>query len=376
MEMQVVVLASLALCAVCQLWFWLLTAREQRSLWYGLSFLAMAATTLLALEVSLACAFPFDEHPLVRDVNLFLLVVFAAVLIAFPFALVLTLIVTGIRLIRREGPSPRNMLSLGLGVLMVAYVLVWPLLRGLLTGIPWAGKLLDFTFGFVAILLCVAAVAFTLYTVTGLVIQVPHPFRRYGYIVVLGAGLMPDGSVTPLLGRRVERGVQMLRRNPGAKLVMSGGRGADEPRPEGEAMRDYALTLGVPGSSILVEDGSRNTRENLSLSQGVIRDDLCLSSGQDASDSRSHGHHSRKNASSGRILLVTDDYHVFRALLIARQLGIAADGVGSHVRLYFSLNALVREWVAYVSLRRRMFTRLTLAILAVYVLWAAAVLAG
>ena len=63
---------------------------------------------------------------------------------------------------------------------------------------------------------------------------------------------------------------------------------------------------------------------------------------------------------------MTDDYHVFRALLITRELGIPADGVGSHVRLYFSLNALVREWVAYVSLRRAFYTRLTIALLVIY----------
>ena len=63
---------------------------------------------------------------------------------------------------------------------------------------------------------------------------------------------------------------------------------------------------------------------------------------------------------------MTDDYHVFRALLITRELSVPADGVGAHVRLYFSLNALVREWVAYVSLRRNFNTKLTIALLVVY----------
>ena len=70
--------------------------------------------------------------------------------------------------------------------------------------------------------------------------------------------------------------------------------------------------------------------------------------------------------SEGRLLVVSDDYHVFRALLIARALGIAADGAGAKVRLYFALNALVREWVAYVCLKRAAFLKLALAVLALY----------
>lgn len=188
--------------------------------------------------------------------------------------------------------------------------------------------------------------AFTLYTVSGLVAQIPHRHRRYQRIVVLGAGLMPNGSVTPLLAHRVERGVEMWRRNPGSALVMSGGKGADEAQPESHAMRAYAESLGVPAEAILVEDKSANTRENLRFSAQLLAD--------------------KDSGNAGRILVVTDDYHVFRALLITRELGVPADGVGSHVRLYFSLNALVREWVAYVSLRRAFYTRLTIALLVIY----------
>ena len=102
----------------------------------------------------------------------------------------------------------------------------------------------------------------------------------------------------------------------------------------------------MPAEAILVEDKSTNTQENLQFSSRLFAE--------------------RDGGNAGRILVVTDNYHVFRALLITRELGIPADGVGSHVRLYFSLNALVREWVAYVSLRRAFYTKLTVALLAIY----------
>ena len=337
-------LVASCLAAVGQLWFWRLHTHEQRSLWYGLSFLIAVGTAVVAIEVILLQAFSLESHPVAEQINLVVIGVMAVTLLAFPVALVVTLVASGIRLVRREGANPRNMLSLGLGILMVAYVIVWPQVRSALTSVPVLGRVLDLVFGFAAILLGIAGVAFTLYTVSGLVI--PHRRRRYQRIVVLGSGLMPDGSVTPLLAHRVERGVEMWRRNPGSMLLMSGGQGADEAQPESHAMRAYAESLGVPAEAILVEDKSTNTQENLQFSSRLFAE--------------------RDGGNAGRILVVTDNYHVFRALLITRELGIPADGVGSRVRLYFSLNALVREWVAYVSLRRAFYTRLTIALLVIY----------
>ena len=111
-------------------------------------------------------------------------------------------------------------------------------------------------------------------------------------------------------------------------------------------MRAFALAQGVPEDAVFVEDRSANTRENLAFTERLREQE--------------------ELTSEGRLLVVSDDYHVFRALLITRTLGIAADGAGAKVRLYFALNALVREWVAYVDLKRAVFMKLTLAVLALY----------
>ena len=354
--METVAIAAVCLAVAGQAWFWYLHAHEQRSLWYGLSFIFAAGTAIIAIEVLLPQALSLESHPTAERINLVVIGAMAIALLAFPIALVATLVVSGIRLIRREGANPRNMLSLGLGILMVAYVIVWPQVRSALTSVPVLGYALDLVFGFAAILLGIAGVAFTLYTISGLAAQIPHRHRHYQRIVVLGSGLLPNGSVTPLLAHRVERGVEMWRRNPGSTLLMSGGQGTDEAQPESHAMRAYAESLGVPSKAILVEDKSTNTMENLRFSARLLEE-------KDAGE---------KDAGTGnhpdRILVVTDDYHVFRALLITRELGVPADGVGSHVRLYFSLNALVREWVAYVSLRRGFYTKLAIALLVIYLI--------
>lgn len=50
---------------------------------------------------------------------------------------------------------------------------------------------------------------------------------------------------------------------------MSGGQGADEPRPEAEAMREYAMEKGYPAELVLTETQSKNTKENFLYSKRV-----------------------------------------------------------------------------------------------------------
>lgn len=354
----------IALLCVAPVVFAIVRVREERTLWLGFWALAGAASLVVLIEVLLVGYLPLGDHPLAQTANLVVMGILLVMLLAFPAVLVVTLIVSGVRLIRREGARPANLLSLGLGVAMVAYVLVWPLLRGRLTGLPVVGSVLDLLFGISAGLIGVAGVAFALYTVSGLVAQVPHPMRRYRYIVALGSGLIDGRRVTPLLAHRVDRAIWAWRRNPGSRIVMSGGQGPDEAVSEASAMRDYALGQGVPAEAILCEERSRNTRENIRFSRDLIR------------ATATGGGEARGPRGEGRILVVSDDYHVFRALLLAREAGVRADGLGAHVRLFFSLNALVREWVAYVVLRKRAFTAITVVVLVVNVLfWAATHLA-
>lgn len=351
--------SPVALCVV--------RVREERTLWLGFWALAAAASVVGLLELGLLSIPGAEESPQVRFLCVALAVVLVAALLAFPAVLVVTLLVSGVRLVRREGARPSNLLSLGLGVAMVAYVTVWPAIRRGLEGLPVVGDVFDLLFSVVAVPVGLAGAAFALYTASGLVAQVPHPCRRYRYIVALGSGLAQGRHVTPLLAHRVDRAIRAWRENPGSTIVMSGGQGPDEELPEARAMRDYALGQGVPDRAVLCEERSRNTRQNVAFSRDLIR----------RHDARARGAAGEKDAADpGRILVVTDDYHVFRALLLTREEGVRADGVGAHVHLYFSLNALVREWVAYVVLRKRAFAAIAVAALVVnLVLWAVAHLA-
>ena len=107
----------------------------------------------------------------------------------------------------------------------------------------------------------------------------------------------------------------------------SGGKGADEPVSEAEAMRRYLLEQGIPEERILVEDRSRDTFENMKFSKEIIW----------AVDPR------------GKVAFSTTNYLVFRGGLYARRVKMRAVGMGAKTKWYFWPNAAVREFVGLLT---------------------------
>lgn len=185
--------------------------------------------------------------------------------------------------------------------------------------------------------------------------------RQYDYIIIHGAGL--DGPrPTPLLAGRIDKALELWnKQHQRGKFVVSGGQGADEVVSEAQAMRDYLLEKGVPGDAILMEDKSTTTWENLRYSLAIINADRATgvdatssaavaSSGDvtttasDASTSDASG----TVASNGDFTtaVVTSDFHVFRCAEYAHNLGIKADGIGSHTKGWYWPTAFIREFIA------------------------------
>jgi uncharacterized SAM-binding protein YcdF (DUF218 family) len=145
---------------------------------------------------------------------------------------------------------------------------------------------------------------------------------------VLGAGLMGGRRVSPLLASRLERGrsvYESLDGTTGPLLIVSGGKGSDERLSEAEAMSNYLVERGFPVDRILKEDQSRTTEENLLFSGALMR------------ELRPEGY---------RCVVVTNDFHSYRAALIARDLGVPAQVAGSPTAAYFLPSATIREFIA------------------------------
>ncbi|MDI9468915.1 MAG: YdcF family protein [Bacillota bacterium] len=90
-------------------------------------------------------------------------------------------------------------------------------------------------------------------------------------ILVLGGQVYPDRTPSPILSDRLESARLYLEAVPEAVAVTSGGQGRDEPCPEGEAMAEWLCSKGIAATRLITETASRNTYENIRLSEPLLR---------------------------------------------------------------------------------------------------------
>ena len=172
--------------------------------------------------------------------------------------------------------------------------------------------------------------------------------RTYDYIIIHGAGL--NGSQpTPLLAGRIDKALELWnKQHQHGKFVVSGGQGADEIVSEAQAMRDYLLEKDVPLDAILMEDKSTTTWENIKYSIGVINNDRTEAASAISVDANSsRGSYATSTISADfTTAVVTSDFHVFRCAEYAHNLGLKADGIGSHTKGWYWPTAFIREFIA------------------------------
>lgn len=317
---------------------------EPRTLWSGSSFLIMMIGLALSLLVVLS---QYSEwlvlHEWLIGILIFLFILTAGFVIAFPGLLIILFFVEGIRVLRHEGIKPSNLLSVLFSVLLYIYLAVWPFIGHLKKN--KVSTVLYVVISFSALYVLSLLAMYSLSALLNLIHMKKN--RDADYIVVLGCGIMGD-RVTPLLAARIERGIELLHQNPDAMLIMSGGQGPGESIPESQAMAAYAFDRGVPPEKVILEQKSISTEENLLFSRGLM------------------------DKENPRIIIVTTAYHVFRALILAKQQGIKCIGFGARTKWYFTLNALMREFAGYLSLtwKRHVFIiGIVAVILITAVLW-------
>ena len=310
-------LLSISICVFA----WIMI-HDPRTLWSGISLLGMLLCSAVTMFFLLSeYANWLAEHELLMNILVALLLLTAGCVLVFPVILIVTLFVEGIKVIRHEGLRPSNLLTMLFSVLLYLYLAVWPVAGGLEKG-RLGTKLYLFISLFAAYMLSLMAI----YLLSA-ALNLLHWKKRRGadYIVVLGSGVI-GARVTPLLAARIDKGIELLHDNPDAVLILSGGQGPGEDIAEGEAMARYAEQKNMGLEKIIVEGKSTSTEENLMFSRELM------------------------NRDRPRVIVVTTAYHVFRALLLAKQQGLKCVGFGAKTKWYFTLNALIREFVGYLSL--------------------------
>ena len=249
------------------------------------------------------------------------------------------LFINGLYMIKREGRSLGNLLSFLLGLILIAGELSFFLwFFGLLVG-PGMGvnmsALVSYSplfafFGLSSSYLSVTFVSFLLYC---LFLQIIPHRRDFDYVIIHGAGIKKDGTVTKLLADRCDKAIEIYRKDPTSPyLVPSGGQGSDEVCSEAEAMRKYLVSQGIPEDKILLENKSKTTMENVTFSKNLIE----------------------KRPGRKYTALVTSNYHIYRAMRYAKRAQLKAVGIGSRVAPYYYPSALIREFVAVHKERKHL----------------------
>jgi SanA protein len=132
--------------------------------------------------------------------------------------------------------------------------------------------------------------------------------------IVFGAGLYRDGSAGPVLRDRVETAVRLYHQDRVDKLLMSGDNRFVE-HNEPEAMRQYALDLGVPDEDIVLDYAGRRTYDTCYRAKEIFQVDAAI--------------------------VVTQHFHMSRALFLCNTFGIRAVGVEADNRYFLKRARLI-----------------------------------
>jgi len=126
-------------------------------------------------------------------------------------------------------------------------------------------------------------------------------------ILVLGAGVYSSGQPSPMLNDRLEYGISLYEVGAAEKLLMSGDHGRKE-YDEDNVMKDFAIDSGIPSEDVFMDHAGFSTYESLYRARDIFEAET--------------------------VIIVTQEYHMYRTLYIADKLGLDAYGVCSDPREY------------------------------------------
>lgn len=126
-------------------------------------------------------------------------------------------------------------------------------------------------------------------------------------IVVLGCGVRPDGRPSDMLADRIAQGVALYGKGASPKLLMSGDHSRSD-YDEVNTMRNVAVEAGVPADDVFMDHAGFSTYESMYRARDIFQ--------------------------VKKIIIVTQRYHMYRALYVAQAMGMEAYGVESDPRQY------------------------------------------
>lgn len=150
--------------------------------------------------------------------------------------------------------------------------------------------------------------------------------EKVDYILVLGAGL--DGNkVGKILKSRLDKAIEYYKLHDDVDIIVSGGFGKNKNITEAQAMYTYLIENGVNKDKIIKEDKATTTLENIKFSQEILK-------------KRKHG--------DKKVLIVTNEFHLYRSMVIADILGMNNEGLACKTKLKVRVNYMMREYPTFM----------------------------
>lgn len=149
--------------------------------------------------------------------------------------------------------------------------------------------------------------------------------KELDYIVVLGAQLKTTGP-SRVLQYRLDTAYEYLTAHPDTKAIVSGGQGSNEPASEAQGMYDYLVKRGIEPGRIVLEDKSVNTEQNIRFSKEFLQ------------------------ADADKVGIVSNNFHVFRAVKLAKAAGYRnVVGIAAPATAFYLPNNMLREFFGVVK---------------------------
>lgn len=124
-------------------------------------------------------------------------------------------------------------------------------------------------------------------------------------ILVLGSRINQNKKPAKITQERLDAALLLAKNNPQAKIIVSGAKGADEPVSEAFSMKNYLITHHISADRIISEDKAGDTAENIAYSKKYF---------------------------DGKTVIVTSDFHLYRALYLAKQEGVKVEGFAAKTK--------------------------------------------
>lgn len=205
------------------------------------------------------------------------------------------------------------------GMVVGALLVLYGAAPQLFTSLPWQ---LQTVIKLIVLVIAALTVSITAVMVSAIL----QPAAEADTVIVLGCKVDRDGP-SRMLRERLDAAYDYLQENTDAIVIVTGGQGSDEPEPEGTAMQKYLVNKGIDAGRIYVEDRSESTRENLINAAEIMQE---------------------HNLSSPA-LIVTNEFHVLRAQMIAHSMGMHASTLPARTAVFYFGPYFIRELYGVLS---------------------------